>query len=96
MTPTFDLTRYQDPLTIQRAIYTAKTIAIVGLSTNVWMLAAILVVGGLGGAAFHPPAAAMVHRVSGRRHLRRSAQRLESPGRDAGGGSWPASADACD
>jgi predicted CoA-binding protein len=34
MTPTFDLTRYQDPLTIQRAIYTAKTIAIVGLSTN--------------------------------------------------------------
>jgi predicted CoA-binding protein len=34
MTATFDLTRYQDPLTIQRAIYTAKTIAIVGLSTN--------------------------------------------------------------
>jgi uncharacterized protein len=29
-----DLTRYQDPLTIQRAIYGAKTIAIVGLSSN--------------------------------------------------------------
>jgi predicted CoA-binding protein len=34
MTPSFDLSRYQDPLTIQRAIHTAKTIAIVGLSKN--------------------------------------------------------------
>jgi uncharacterized protein len=32
--PTFDLARYQDPLTIQRVLYTAKTIAIVGLSKN--------------------------------------------------------------
>ena len=32
MTPSFDLSRYQDPLTIQRVIHTAKTIAIVGLS----------------------------------------------------------------
>ena len=31
---TFDLTRYQDPLTIQRVLHTAKTIAIVGLSPN--------------------------------------------------------------
>ena len=31
---TFDLSRYQDPLTIQRVIHTAKTIAIVGLSNN--------------------------------------------------------------
>ena len=31
---TFDLSRYQDPLTIQRVIHTAKTIAIVGLSKN--------------------------------------------------------------
>ena len=30
----FDLTRYQDPLTIQRALNTAKTIAVVGLSPN--------------------------------------------------------------
>jgi predicted CoA-binding protein len=34
MMTTFDLSRYQDPLTIQRVIHTAKTIAIVGLSKN--------------------------------------------------------------
>ena len=34
MTASFDLVRYQDPLTIQRAIHTARTIAIVGLSKN--------------------------------------------------------------
>jgi predicted CoA-binding protein len=34
MSPTFDLTRYQDPLTIQRVLNNAKTIAIVGLSRN--------------------------------------------------------------
>ena len=34
MTPSFDLSRYQDPLTIQRAILGARTIAIVGLSKN--------------------------------------------------------------
>jgi predicted CoA-binding protein len=34
VTPSFDLTRYQDPATIQRVIHTAKTIAIVGLSSN--------------------------------------------------------------
>ena len=34
MTPSFDLSRYQDPLTIQRVILSAKTIAIVGLSSN--------------------------------------------------------------
>jgi predicted CoA-binding protein len=31
---TFDLTRYQDPLTIQRALHNARRIAIVGLSSN--------------------------------------------------------------
>ena len=31
---TFDLRRYQDPLTIQRVLLGAKTIAVVGLSTN--------------------------------------------------------------
>ena len=30
----FDLTRYQDPLTIQRVLHSAGTIAIVGLSQN--------------------------------------------------------------
>ena len=29
-----DLSRYQDPMTIQRVLHTAKTIAIVGLSSN--------------------------------------------------------------
>ena len=31
---TFDLARYQDPLTIQRVIHNARRIAIVGLSSN--------------------------------------------------------------
>jgi len=31
---TFDLTRYQDPIVIQRALHGAKTVAIVGLSRN--------------------------------------------------------------
>ena len=31
---TFDLARYQDPLTIQRVLHSARTIAIVGLSAN--------------------------------------------------------------
>jgi predicted CoA-binding protein len=34
MTTPFDMGRYQDPLTIQRVIHGAKTIAIVGLSRN--------------------------------------------------------------
>jgi hypothetical protein len=34
MTPIFDLSRYQDPIAIQRAILGAKTVAIVGLSNN--------------------------------------------------------------
>jgi uncharacterized protein len=34
VSPSFDVGRYQDPLTVQRVIHTAKTIAIVGLSAN--------------------------------------------------------------
>ena len=34
MSASFDLRRYQDPLTIQRVIHSAKTVAIVGLSRN--------------------------------------------------------------
>jgi predicted CoA-binding protein len=34
MGATFDLARYQDPLTIQRVIHNSKTIAVVGLSPN--------------------------------------------------------------
>ena len=39
---------------------------LVGLAPQAWLLAVILVAGGLGGAAFHPPAAALVHRYAGR------------------------------
>ena len=42
----------------------AAVFSLIGLATNVWMLAAILVFGGLGAAAFHPPAAALVHRLA--------------------------------
>ena len=38
-----------------------------GLATTPAMLAVILVVGGLGAAAFHPPAAALAHRLGGDR-----------------------------
>jgi len=34
MTGTIDLHRYQDPLTIQRVLHNARTVAIVGLSNN--------------------------------------------------------------
>jgi predicted CoA-binding protein len=34
MTSSFDLSRYQDPLTIQRVLFGGKTVAIVGLSRN--------------------------------------------------------------
>lgn len=34
MSPSFDVSRYQDPATIQRVLHSAKTIAVVGLSKN--------------------------------------------------------------
>jgi FSR family fosmidomycin resistance protein-like MFS transporter len=40
-------------------------ITMIGLAPNPVVLALILVGGGLGGAAFHPPAAALVHRFAG-------------------------------
>jgi FSR family fosmidomycin resistance protein-like MFS transporter len=39
---------------------------LIGLTNSAWLLAVLLVFGGLGGAAFHPPAAALVHRYAGR------------------------------
>jgi FSR family fosmidomycin resistance protein-like MFS transporter len=42
-------------------------LSLVGLATSKLMLAAILVCGGLGAAAFHPPAAALAHRLGGTR-----------------------------
>jgi FSR family fosmidomycin resistance protein-like MFS transporter len=38
---------------------------LIGLAPSPVTLALVLIVGGLGGAAFHPPAAALVHRYSG-------------------------------
>src|SRR5688572_28226231 len=40
-------------------------LSFVGIAPNVYALAALLVVGGLGAAAFHPPAAALAHRLGG-------------------------------
>jgi MFS transporter, FSR family, fosmidomycin resistance protein len=39
---------------------------LIGLAPTAWLLATVLILGGLGGAAFHPPAAALVHRYAGR------------------------------
>jgi MFS transporter, FSR family, fosmidomycin resistance protein len=39
-------------------------LSLIGLSRDFWMLGLVLVLGGLGGAAFHPPAAAMVHQLA--------------------------------
>ena len=38
---------------------------LVGLATDVWTVGLVLVLGGLGIAAFHPPAAALVHQAGG-------------------------------
>jgi FSR family fosmidomycin resistance protein-like MFS transporter len=45
-------------------IVAVSILALIGLPTTTWMLGAVLVFGGLGAAAFHPPAAAVVHRLS--------------------------------
>ncbi|HYT75648.1 MAG TPA: MFS transporter [Vicinamibacterales bacterium] len=42
-------------------------LSFVGVAPTVPVLAAVLVVGGLGAAAFHPPAAALAHRLGGAR-----------------------------
>ena len=54
-------------LLIGGPILSVVVLSAIGSATSVPMLAALLLVGGLGGAAFHPPAAALVHAVSGHR-----------------------------
>ena len=54
-------------LVIVGPIVAAAILALIGLASNTWVLALILVCGGLGAAAFHPPAAALVHRLSAER-----------------------------
>ena len=48
-------------------IVSVAILSFVGASTSMKMAAAILIVGGLGGAAFHPPAAALAYRLGGER-----------------------------
>ena len=48
-------------------IVAVTVLSFVGIATSPVILAAILIVGGLGGAAFHPPAAALAHRLGGSR-----------------------------
>jgi FSR family fosmidomycin resistance protein-like MFS transporter len=45
-------------------ILSVVTLSAVGSATDVYILAALLFIGGLGSAAFHPSAAALVHSVS--------------------------------
>ena len=52
-------------LLIAGPILTVVVLSLVGLAPSTLTLGALLVVGGLGGAAFHPPAAAAVFRASG-------------------------------
>jgi FSR family fosmidomycin resistance protein-like MFS transporter len=46
-------------------LISVTVLSLVGLASSPPMLAAILVAGGLGAAAFHPPAAALAHRLGG-------------------------------
>jgi MFS transporter, FSR family, fosmidomycin resistance protein len=48
-------------------VVSVAVLSLTGLATTPVMLAAILVLGGLGAAAFHPPAAALAHRLGGDR-----------------------------
>jgi FSR family fosmidomycin resistance protein-like MFS transporter len=46
-------------------VFSVTLLPVIGLAETPWVLAALLIAGGLGGAAFHPPAAALVHRYAG-------------------------------
>jgi FSR family fosmidomycin resistance protein-like MFS transporter len=48
-------------------IVSVAVLSLIGLASTRAALAGILVVGGLGAAAFHPPAAALAHRLGGER-----------------------------
>lgn len=54
-------------LLIGGPILSVTVLSLIGMAPTPAVLAAILLVGGLGGAAFHPPAAALVYEVSGAR-----------------------------
>src|SRR5688500_12308033 len=48
-------------------VISVTVLSMIGLATSPAMLAVILFAGGLGAAAFHPPAAALAHRLGGER-----------------------------
>ena len=52
-------------LLIAGPILCVSAITLIGLAPNPVLLALVLILGGLGGAAFHPPAAVLVHQHSG-------------------------------
>ena len=54
-------------LLIAGPLVAVSILSLVGLASSPLMLGLILVAGGLGAAAFHPPAAALVHRLGGDR-----------------------------
>ena len=52
-------------LLIGGPVLAVAILPMIGLAPTAWVLASVLIIGGLGGAAFHPPAAALVHKYSG-------------------------------
>lgn len=54
-------------LIIVGPIVSVTLLSFIGIATSREMLACILIAGGLGAAAFHPPAAALAHRLGGDR-----------------------------
>jgi FSR family fosmidomycin resistance protein-like MFS transporter len=52
-------------LLIAGPLIAVAVLPLIGLAPGAVALAGVLILGGLGGAAFHPPAAALVHRYSG-------------------------------
>jgi MFS transporter, FSR family, fosmidomycin resistance protein len=48
-------------------VVSVSILGLVGIAPSIPILAATLILGGLGGAAFHPPAAALAHRLGGNR-----------------------------
>jgi len=48
-------------------VLSVLVLSMIGIAPTVPWLAATLIVGGLGAAAFHPPAAALAHRLGGSR-----------------------------
>jgi MFS transporter, FSR family, fosmidomycin resistance protein len=54
-------------LLIAGPLVAVTVVTLAAVAQNVWAIGAALIIGGLGAAAFHPPAAALVHRYSGAR-----------------------------